>query len=118
MGVLAADDLGRWRPALPRKAVCPSLPTVLVRWYNSGYTSGMKTVISIPEELFESAEEFARGRGMPRSELYATALRHYLGEYRSEMITARLDEVYGAEPDVPDYAVARLQARSLPEDDW
>jgi metal-responsive CopG/Arc/MetJ family transcriptional regulator len=74
--------------------------------------------ISIPEELFESAERFARGRGMSRSELYATALRHYLGEYRSEMITARLDEIYDADSVEMDPAIARLQARSLPEDDW
>jgi metal-responsive CopG/Arc/MetJ family transcriptional regulator len=78
----------------------------------------MKMAISIPEELFESAERFARGRGMSRSELYATALRHYLGEYRSEMITARLDEIYDADSVEMDPAIARLQARSLPEDDW
>jgi len=78
----------------------------------------MKMAISIPEELFQSAERFARGRGMSRSELYATALRHYLGEYRSEMITARLDEIYDADSVEMDPAIARLQARSLPEDDW
>lgn len=78
----------------------------------------MKTAISINEELFESAEKFARKRGMSRSELYATALRQYLEERRSERITERLDEVYGAEPGDLDPAVARLQARSLPEDDW
>jgi metal-responsive CopG/Arc/MetJ family transcriptional regulator len=39
----------------------------------------MKTAISIPEQLFEAAEQFARGRGMSRSELYTTALRQYLG---------------------------------------
>ena len=78
----------------------------------------MKMAISIPEGLFESAERFARGRGMSRSELCATALRHYLGEYRSEMITARLDEIYDADSVEMDPAIARLQARSLPEDDW
>ena len=86
--------------------------------YNAGYTSGMKTAISIPEELFESAEEFARWRGMSRSELYTTALRRYLGEQRGEMITERLDEIYGQESDGLDRDIARLQARSLPEDDW
>jgi metal-responsive CopG/Arc/MetJ family transcriptional regulator len=86
--------------------------------YNSGYTSGMKTAISIPEELFESAEEFARGRGISRSELYTTALRHYLGEQLGEMITERLDAIYGQETDGLDRDVARLQARSMPEDDW
>ena len=78
----------------------------------------MKTAISIPEKLFESAEQFARGRGMSRSELYAMALRHYLGEHRGAMITERLDEIYGAEPGGLDPAIARLQARSLSEDDW
>ena len=90
----------------------------LAFWYNAGYTPIMKTAISIPEKLFESAEQFARGRGMSRSELYAMALRHYLGEHRGEMITARLDEIYGGESDGLDPDIARLQARSLPEDDW
>lgn len=55
---------------------------------------------------------------MSRSELYATALRHYLDEHRGERITERLDEIYGAEPGNLDPAVARLQAQSLPKDDW
>ena len=78
----------------------------------------MKTAISINEELFETAEQFARERGMSRSELYATALRHYLEEHWGERITERLDEVYSAEPETLDPAITRLQARSLPEDDW
>lgn len=78
----------------------------------------MKTAISINEELFESAERFARERSMSRSELYAKALRHYLEEYRSERITERLDEIYGVEPGDLDPAIARLQTRSLPEDGW
>lgn len=78
----------------------------------------MKTAISINEELFESAERFARERGMSRSELYATALRHYLEDHRGERITERLDEIYGAVSEGLDPAIARLQSRSLPEDDW
>lgn len=90
----------------------------LAFWYDSVYTWVMKTAISIPEELFESAEQFARGRGMSRSELYATALRHYLGEHRGEMISERLDEIYSGESDGLDPAISSLQTRSLPEDDW
>jgi metal-responsive CopG/Arc/MetJ family transcriptional regulator len=78
----------------------------------------VKTAVSIPDKLFESGEEFARRRGMSRSELYATALRRYLEEHKAEMITERLDEVYGAEPGELDPDIARLQAQSLPEDDW
>ena len=78
----------------------------------------MKTAISIPEKLFETGEEFARRRGMSRSELYATALRSYLQEHRGEVITERLDEIYGDEHVSLDPDIARLQVRSLPEDAW
>ena len=78
----------------------------------------MKTAISIPDDLFEAAERFARKEGMSRSELYVTALRHYLQERRHQDITERLDEVYGAEPSEPDPDIARLQARALPRDEW
>jgi metal-responsive CopG/Arc/MetJ family transcriptional regulator len=78
----------------------------------------MKTAVSIPDELFESAEGFALRLGMTRSELYAKALRDYLQEHRGEGITERLDEVYGAEESGLDPVVAELQGRSLPEDEW
>ena len=77
----------------------------------------MKTAISVPEELFETGEEFARERGMSRSELYTTALRRYLEEHRGGMITERLDEIYGGESEGLDREIARMQGRSLPEDD-
>jgi metal-responsive CopG/Arc/MetJ family transcriptional regulator len=78
----------------------------------------VKTAISVPDELFESAERFAQRQGMSRSELYATALRQYLQEHRSEGITERLDEVYSTEDGALDPTIARLQTRSLPRDDW
>lgn len=78
----------------------------------------MKTAVSIPDELFESAEGLARRLGMTRSELYAKALRDYLREHRGEGITERLDEVYGAEESGLDPVVEGLQGRSLPEGEW
>ena len=78
----------------------------------------MKTAISIPNDLFESAERLAKDLGMSRSELYASAIRRYVQERSGEEITARLDEVYAAEDGGLDPAVARLQGRSLPEDEW
>jgi metal-responsive CopG/Arc/MetJ family transcriptional regulator len=79
----------------------------------------MKTAVSIPNELFESAERFARRMEMTRSELYARALREYLSEHRGEGITERLDEVYGAEEESGlGPMLAKLQQSSLPEDEW
>ena len=78
----------------------------------------MKTAISIPDDLFEAAERFAGEEGLSRSELYATALRHYLQERRGEGITERLDAVYSAEPSALDPVIASLQTRTLPRDEW
>ena len=78
----------------------------------------MKTAISIPQKLFESGEEFARRQGMSRSALYEIALRSYLQEHRGEVITERLDDIYGVEPGGLDPDIVRLQAQSLPKVDW
>ena len=78
----------------------------------------MKTAISISDELFESAERFAERLGMSRSELYSTALRHYLQEHRGEGITERLAEIHGAEQEGLEPDLQRLQSRSLPKDEW
>jgi metal-responsive CopG/Arc/MetJ family transcriptional regulator len=82
----------------------------------------MKTAISIPDGLFESAEGFARRQGMSRSELYASALREYLAEHKAEGITERLDAIYAeelAEESRLDPALERMQAESIPaQDDW
>lgn len=78
----------------------------------------VKTAISISDELFESAERFAGRLGMSRSELYSTALRHYLQEHRGEGVTERLDEIHGAEQEGLEPDLQRLQRRSLPKDEW
>ena len=55
----------------------------------------MKTAISIPDDLFDSADELARRMGMSRSRLYAEAVSEYVAKHRDQDITRRLDEVYG-----------------------
>ncbi len=82
----------------------------------------VKTAVSIPDGLFESAEGFAKRRGMSRSELYAKALDAYLAEHKAEGITERLDAVYAgerAEESRLDPLLERMQADSLAaEDGW
>ncbi len=78
----------------------------------------MKTAISIPDELFESAEQFAQRRGLSRSELYTTALRKYLQEHRSEAITQQLDALYSEEASTLDPAFVRAQTQAVPKDEW
>ncbi|MFN6519364.1 MAG: ChpI protein [Nostoc sp. CreGUA01] len=57
----------------------------------------MKTAISIPDPLFEAAEQFAKRMGLSRSQLYAVALQEYLQTHKREQVTKQLDAVYADE---------------------
>ncbi len=64
-----------------------------------GYTRhSVKLAVSIPDPLYEAADQLARHRKMSRSELYATALELLLTTEDDTDITARLDLVYAAQP--------------------
>jgi metal-responsive CopG/Arc/MetJ family transcriptional regulator len=78
----------------------------------------MKTAISIPDELFESADELAEEMGVSRSQLYATAVAEYVAKYRTGDVTARLNEVYYEEPSGVERAFRTAQARSLGSSEW
>jgi metal-responsive CopG/Arc/MetJ family transcriptional regulator len=78
----------------------------------------MKTAISIPDDLFDSADELAAQLGISRSELYATAVAEYLAKHRSEDITAKLNEVYAEEDSGIPPELRRAQARSIGRSEW
>ena len=78
----------------------------------------MKTAISLPDDVFESADELAEQMGVSRSRLYATAVAEYVAKYRTRGLTARLDEVYSAEPSGVGGALRTAQARSVDSSGW
>ena len=78
----------------------------------------MKTAISIPDEVFDAAEEMAERLGMSRSQFYVTAIREYLESHRSRGVTARLNEVYEYQDSSLDLRVAEAQTASLDDEDW
>ena len=78
----------------------------------------MKTAISIPDPIFQEAEQLAKRLGMSRSELFTRAVAAFLEEKRQENITARLNDLYEKEPSQLDPVIARIQFASLPEDEW
>jgi metal-responsive CopG/Arc/MetJ family transcriptional regulator len=80
----------------------------------------MKTAISLPDPLFEAAEQLARQLGKSRSQLYAEALRAYLERHRDEDITRRLNEIYDAEPELAelDPVLDALQLEVLRKEKW
>lgn len=73
----------------------------------------MKTAISIPDPVFESAEALAGRLGISRSELYAKAVETYIQQHRSQGVTARLNEIYAAESNSLDDEFYKLQQKSL-----
>jgi hypothetical protein len=80
----------------------------------------MKTAVSIPDPVFQSAEKLAARLGISRSELYAKALASLVDKHREDLITSKLNEVYGpgGEDSSLEPQVRSLQARSLQGKKW
>ena len=78
----------------------------------------MKTAVSIPDEVFRSADELARRRNMARSSLYTEALREYLERHRGTGVTEQLDRVYADQPSGLEEDAAALQRQSVLRDGW
>ena len=73
----------------------------------------MKVALSIPDELFDSAETLTKRLGVSRSRLYATALAEFVAKNRGRKITERLNAVYASDDSRLAPALRRLQHRSL-----
>ena len=78
----------------------------------------MKTAISLPDELFLSANELAVRQGVSRSELYATAVSEHLAKHRDKDVTSKLNEVHADESSGLDPALRAAQARSVSSSNW
>mgnify|MGYP006423711995 FL=1 len=61
------------------------------------HTMGMKTAISIPDDVFESADALASDLGVSRREFYSTAVAEYLVKDRGQDITAKLTRSIGVD---------------------
>jgi metal-responsive CopG/Arc/MetJ family transcriptional regulator len=78
----------------------------------------MKTAISLPDDLFESADELAERLGVSRSELYATAVAEYVAKHRGQDVTALLNNVFADEPSGLAEELRTAQSRSLGSSEW
>ena len=80
----------------------------------------MKTAISIPNPVFEGADQLAARIGMSRSELYSTAVGEYMARHRASGVRERLDAVYAIEDEAArlESVLAIAQSESIPEDAW
>jgi metal-responsive CopG/Arc/MetJ family transcriptional regulator len=53
----------------------------------------MKTAVSLPEEIFRSAERFAKRARKSRSRVYAEALTEYLARHAPDEVTEDMNRV-------------------------
>ena len=74
----------------------------------------MKTAVSIPDDVFNEAEELARRTNVSRSELYANALRALIAKDRA--VTDTLDQVYRNVPS--DRVVTAAARRTFARSEW
>ncbi len=82
------------------------------------YYFGMKVAVSIPEDLFDSAESLGKRLGVSRSRLYATALAEFLAKHQGRKTTDRLNRVYAEEESRLDKPLRRRQAQSVDREPW
>jgi metal-responsive CopG/Arc/MetJ family transcriptional regulator len=78
----------------------------------------MKVAVSIPDDLFDSAETLGKRLRVSRSHLYATALAEFLAKHRGRKVTERLNTVYGTEDSRLDTPLRRRQAQSIRDESW
>jgi metal-responsive CopG/Arc/MetJ family transcriptional regulator len=71
----------------------------------------MKTAISLPDDLFASADALASKLGLSRSGLIAAALDEFIAKHRGAKVSERLNAVYSAEESRLDASVAAAQRR-------
>jgi len=78
----------------------------------------MKTAISIPQGVFETAEKYAAEKGMSRSKLYTKAIQAYLDNLNDEAIIKNLNEVYATEKSTLDPQMRKYQVKKLRKVKW
>jgi len=111
--------------SIPADEVCDAVSSggelARVAWrcipLTSGYTHGMKTAISIPDDVFADAEQLARELKKSRSRLYGDAVREYIARHSAESITESLDRVCDAVSSGGEFARAAAR-RTLERSDW
>jgi metal-responsive CopG/Arc/MetJ family transcriptional regulator len=75
------------------------------------YTYGMKTAISLPDEMFKEIEEVTKECECSRSQVFAMAVKEFLERRRSKKLLEALNKAYEA-PGTPEETESRRQAKA------
>jgi metal-responsive CopG/Arc/MetJ family transcriptional regulator len=78
----------------------------------------MKTAVSIPDEIFQTAERLARRMKKSRSRLYAEALSEYVSRHSSDEATESMNVALKEIGDARDSFVATAARKVLERVEW
>ena len=82
------------------------------------YTYGMKTAVSIPDDIFEKVERLARRAKRSRSEVFSAALREYVARHSPDEVTEAINRVCDQVGDQSDEFVGAAARRILKNTEW
>ena len=82
------------------------------------YFKGMKTAVSLPDDVFRAAERHARRARKSRSQLYAEALLEYLARHAPDEVTEAMDKVMDQLEGPTDPFVTAAARRILERSEW
>ena len=83
-----------------------------------GYTRGMKTAVSIPDDVFEKVERLARRARRSRSEVFSAALTEYVARHAPDEVTEAMHRVCAEIDDRADPVVGAAARRILENTEW
>lgn len=83
-----------------------------------GYTQGMKTAVSVPDEVFEKVERLARRARKSRSQVFSAALKEYVARHAPEEVTEAMNRVCEQLGDQHDAFIAAASRRVMKRTEW
>jgi metal-responsive CopG/Arc/MetJ family transcriptional regulator len=111
-GIGAARKPVDLEPCLESRFFALSVATI------SGYTQGMKTAVSIPDELYREADRLARQKKKSRSRLFSDALREYMARHAPDEVTEQMNRACDAIGETRDPFVSAAARRILERSEW
>ena len=101
-----------------REPLIAAVPPALTRHLFLGHTFGMKTAVSIPDDVFEDAERLALRLQTSRSKLYARALAEFVARHDDDRVTALMDEAVREAGGQCDTFVVAAARQSMQHAEW
>ena len=78
----------------------------------------MKTAVSIPDDLYQGSEIFARRTKKSISRLFSDALRDYLAHHAPDEVTEAMNRACVEAGETKDAFVASAARRTLERSEW